>query len=73
MYKRQILARVRRLGYAEEDSEVSAGFGSVALALTSRTYMAAVAVTWEQPLAVGLDEVLARLRQTVDVIDARLR
>lgn len=70
---RTILARVRRLGHAEEDSEVSAGFGSVALSLASRTSLAAVAVTWEQPLAVALEDVLARLHQTVDVIDARLR
>ncbi|HSN43211.1 MAG TPA: IclR family transcriptional regulator C-terminal domain-containing protein [Propionibacteriaceae bacterium] len=70
---RTILARVRRLGYADEDSEVSPGFGSVALGLASHTSLAAVAVTWEHPLGVPLDEVLARLRQSVDVINARLR
>lgn len=70
---RTILARVRRIGFAEEDSEVSAGFGSVAIALRSRTSLAAVAVTWEQPLGVDLAGVLDRVQQAVDVIDARLR
>ncbi|MGC3994424.1 MAG: IclR family transcriptional regulator [Propionicimonas sp.] len=70
---RAILAATRRRGWAEEDSEVTAGFASVAVPLRSASNQAAVAVTWESPLPVDREVVLERLRATAATIEARLR
>jgi len=70
---RTILAATRRRGYAEEDSEVTEGFASVAIGLRSPSNQAAVAVTWRTPLADNPEGVLERLRQAVATIEARLR
>lgn len=70
---RTILAVTRRRGYADEDSEITEGFASVAVALHSASNLAAVAVTWQTPLPVDLEVVLQRLRATAATIEARLR
>ena len=70
---RTLLAVTRRRGYAEEDSDVTAGFASVAVGLRSASNLAAVAVTWRTPLAGDPERVLERLRQTATVIEGRLR
>lgn len=70
---RTILAAARRLDYAQEDSEVTEGFASVAVRLRSPSNLAAIAVTWQSPLTTDLDEVLARLRETAGTIEQRLR
>lgn len=70
---RGILAATRRQGFAEEDSEVTEGFASVAVAVPSPSNLAAVAVTWQAPLPVDRDRVLERLRATVETLAARLR
>ncbi len=70
---RTLLAATRRRGWAEEDSEVTGGFASVAVPLRSPSNLAAVAVTWQSPLPVPLEEVLDRLRATAATIEARLR
>ena len=69
---RAILAATRRRGYAEEDSEITEGFSSVAVALLSPANLAAVAVTWAGVLQ-EREAVLQRLRTTVAAIDSRLR
>ncbi|MFZ0529095.1 MAG: IclR family transcriptional regulator [Propionicimonas sp.] len=70
---RTILAVTRRRGYADEDSEITEGFASVAVALHSASNLAAVAVTWQTPLPVDIEVVLQRLRVTAATIEARLR
>ncbi len=70
---RAILTATRTRGYAEEDSEVTEGFASVAVPLRSPSNQAAIAVTWQTPLAGDLDEVLNRLRATAASVEARLR
>jgi DNA-binding IclR family transcriptional regulator len=70
---RTVLAQTRRRGHAEEDSEVTEGFASVAVSLRSPSNLAAVAVTWQAPLAGDAAVVLARLRATAATIEARLR
>lgn len=70
---RALLAATRRRGWAEEDSEVTEGFASVAVPLRSPSNLASVAVTWQSPLPVPLEEVLDRLRVTAETIEARLR
>ncbi len=70
---RAILAATRRRGYAEEDSEVTEGFASVAVALQSPSNLAAIAVTWQSPLPGEQGEVLHRLRATAATLEARLR
>lgn len=69
---RSILAATRRRGYSEEDSEVTEGFSSVAVALRSPANLAAVAVTW-QGSRDDRSHVLDRLQATVAAIDGRLR
>lgn len=70
---RSILAAARRQGYAEEESEVTPGFSSVAVGLRSAANQAAVAVTWQAPLGRELAEVLGPLREAAADIEARLR
>ncbi len=70
---RPILASARRQGYADEDSEVTPGFASVAIPIASPANLAAVAVTWQTPLEHDLDTVVTHLRATADVIAERLR
>ncbi|PZQ43436.1 MAG: IclR family transcriptional regulator [Phenylobacterium zucineum] len=70
---RDLLAATRRRGWAEEDSEVTEGFASVAVPLRSPSNLAAVAVTWQSPLPVSLEVVLDRLRAAAATIEARLR
>ncbi len=70
---RTLLAATRRRGWAEEDSEVTEGFASVAVPLRSPSNLAAVAVTWRSPLQVPVEEVLQRLRASAATIEARLR
>jgi DNA-binding IclR family transcriptional regulator len=70
---RTILAATRRRGYAEEDSEVTVGFASVAVPLRSPSNLAAIAVTWESPLPIDVAVVLERLRATAAAVEARLR
>lgn len=70
---RGILAAARRRGHAEEDSEVTEGFASVAVGLRSPSNLAAIAVTWQTPLPVERDVVLDRLRAAAATIEARLR
>ena len=70
---RTLLAATRRRGWAEEDSEVTEGFASVAVPLRSPSNLAAVAVTWRSPLQVPVEEVLLRLRASAATIEARLR
>lgn len=70
---RGILASTRRQGYAEEESEVTPGFSSVAVAVRSAANLAAVAVTWQTPLGRDLAEVLGPLREAVAEVEARLR
>jgi DNA-binding IclR family transcriptional regulator len=70
---RSILATARRLGYADEDSEITSGFASVAIRLDSPSNLASVALTWETPLQVDRQLVLDQLRDTAATIDARLR
>lgn len=70
---RAVLAATRRRGYAAEESEVTAGFSSVAVGLRSSSNLAAVALTWREPLDRDLALVLQELRQTAATIEARLR
>lgn len=70
---RAVLAATRRRGYAEEDSEVTEGFSSVAVGLRSPSNLAAVALTWRVPLNREPAAVLEALRQTALTIEARLR
>jgi DNA-binding IclR family transcriptional regulator len=70
---RAILAAARRRGYAEEDSEVTEGFASVAVRLQSPSNLAAIAVTWQSPLPRSLDDVLEGLQATASTLEARLR
>ncbi len=59
---RPILASARRHGYADEDSEVTPGFASIAIAIASPANLAAVAVTWQTPLEVDLATVVTTCR-----------
>lgn len=68
-----ILRQTRQRGYAVEDSEVTPGFSSVAVGLRSASNLAALAITWADPLPVELDAVLAALAATAETIEARLR
>ncbi len=70
---RAVLAATRRRGYAEEESEVTVGFSSVAVGLRSPSNLAAVALTWREPLGRDLAAVLGELRLTAATIEARLR
>ena len=70
---RAVLAATRRRGYAEEDSEVTEGFSSVAVGLRSPSNLAAVALTWRSPLDRDAEQVLAALQQTAATIESRLR
>lgn len=70
---RTILARTRRNGYADEDSEITEGFASVAVAIPSAANYASVAVTWSTPLDSNPEPVLAQLRATAATIGDRLR
>ncbi len=70
---RAVLAATRRRGYAEEDSEVTEGFSSVAVGLRSPSNLAAVALTWRSPLDRDPELVLAALQQTAATIESRLR
>jgi len=70
---RAVLAATRRRGYAEEDSEVTEGFSSVAVGLRSPSNLAAVALTWRAPLDRDPVVVLEALQQTAGTIEARLR
>ncbi len=70
---RAILARTRRQGFAEEDSEVTEGFASVAVRLTSASNQAAVAVTWRTPPEVDRHAILRQLQATAVAIETRLR
>ncbi|MCA0294241.1 MAG: IclR family transcriptional regulator [Actinobacteria bacterium] len=70
---RAILAATRRRGYAEEDSEITEGFASIAVPLDSASNLAAIAVTWRSPLPLDLATVLDQLRATAATIEARLR
>jgi DNA-binding IclR family transcriptional regulator len=74
---RAILARTRRNGYADEDSEITEGFASVAVAIPSVAHYASVAVTWQTTEKASperdLAQVLAELRTTAATISDRLR
>lgn len=70
---RPTLAAARRNGYADEDSEVTPGFASIAIPIASAANLAAVAVTWQTPLEVDLATVVEHLQATADVIAERLR
>jgi DNA-binding IclR family transcriptional regulator len=70
---RKVLAETRERGYAVEDSEVTPGFASVAMAIASPSNLASVAVTWESRSEPDREAILARLRETVATIEERLR
>ncbi|WP_028709000.1 IclR family transcriptional regulator [Propionicicella superfundia] len=70
---RRVLAETRARGYATEDSEITPGFASVAVAIRSPANLASLAVTW--PVASDVDPagVVAALRATAATIEDRLR
>lgn len=70
---RAILARTRHNGYADEDSEVTEGFASVAVVIPSAASFASIAVTWQTPLERDQDEVVTALSATAATIGERLR
>lgn len=70
---RRVLAEVRHRGYATEDSEVTAGFASVAMAVSSPANLASVAVTWEAATLPDPAPILEGLREAVATIENRLR
>ncbi|MDQ7992531.1 MAG: IclR family transcriptional regulator [Propionicimonas sp.] len=69
----RLLAEVRRRGYASEDSEVTPGFASVAIAIRSPANLAAIAVTWEAVAVTNPAGILAALRAAIETVEARLR
>ncbi len=70
---RSLLTATRRRGWAQEDSEVTPGFSSVAVAVQSPANRAAVALTWEGHLEVDPDQLVSQLRATAATLEARLR
>lgn len=70
---RAVLAQTHRRGHATEESEVTVGFSSVAVAIHSPANLAAVAVTWAAAQPVRAETVLERLNATVRTIEERLR
>lgn len=70
---RRVLAETRRRGYATEESEVTPGFASVAIGITSPANLASVAVTWQTRAAPELETILDALREAVATIEDRLR
>lgn len=70
---RPILAAARRNGHADEDSEITPGFASIAIPIASPANLASVAVTWQSPLEVDVGIVVEQLRATATVIADRLR
>ncbi|MBK9697754.1 MAG: IclR family transcriptional regulator [Propionibacteriaceae bacterium] len=70
---RRELRLTAQRGYAWEDSEVTPGFSSVAIALRVSSALAAVAVTWDAHLVDDVEPILRSLRLSVDTIEQRLR
>ncbi len=70
---RALLSETRRRGWAQEDSEITPGFSSVAVAISSPSNRAAVAVTWEGRMTVDPEVLVAQLRETAATLEARLR
>lgn len=70
---RSLLAATRRRGWAQEDSEVTVGFSSVAVAIESPANRAAVALTWESRLELDPAALITRLQETAATLEARLR
>lgn len=70
---RASLALTRQRGYSVEDSEVTPGFASVAVAIESPANRASIAVTWDAALVDDVEPVLAHLRRTVAIVEERLR
>jgi len=69
----RVLAETRRRGYAREDSEVTPGFASVAVAVPAPASLAAIAVTWEGAAVADPEPILVPLRAAADTLAARLR
>lgn len=70
---RRVLAEARHRGHATEESEVTPGFSSVAMAIRSSANLASIAVTWavaDRPDVTGIQDAL---RETVATLEARLR
>lgn len=70
---RRVLAESRRRGYAVEESEVTSGFSSVAMAVPATAHRASIAVTWATSAPPALEPLLAGLRAAVEVLGKRLR
>lgn len=70
---RSMLAATRRRGHAFEDSEVTEGFASVAVAVHSQVALAAVAVTWQASQVSDVAPIIAAVTRTAALIEARLR
>lgn len=70
---RRELTLTAERGYAWENSEVTPGFCSVAMAVRSTATLAAVAVTWDAHLVNDVEPILTSMRLTVDTIEQRLR
>lgn len=70
---RRVLAETRRRGYATEESEVTPGFASVAVAIDSPANRASVAVTWQDGSVPDPGAVVDGLREAVATIEERLR
>lgn len=68
---RRILSDTRQRGHAEEDSEVTPGFASVAAAIPAALVHASIAVTW--PADQGAAPDIEPIRRTAEVIAERLR
>lgn len=70
---RRVLAETRDRGHATEESEVTEGFSSVAIAVRSPASLASIAVTWATAAAPEVSHILARLRLTAAAVGERLR
>lgn len=70
---RTLLAATRRRGWAQEESEVTVGFSSVAVAVDSAANRAALALTWQGHLQPDPNQLVAQLRETAAILEARLR
>lgn len=69
----RLLTEARRRGHATEDSEVTPGFASVAVAINSPSNLAAIAVTWEAAAAPDSAGILTALHAAAEMVQARLR
>ncbi|MGC4153611.1 MAG: IclR family transcriptional regulator [Propionicimonas sp.] len=70
---RRVLTETGRRGYATEESEVTPGFSSIAVAIRSRANLASIAVTWAVADQPDTTDILTALGGTVATLEARLR